>query len=167
MAANNIFTLKEFIDYFGDTDLIKSIYIDDSDNTIQSTLIGLMKPLDRLHNENNILDDDEYLTLENGEYVFNRGQIFEKYGEYIISLYFPIIPPENLEIAQNMAENMNDIDYIKNIGKYSTGCELLIRPKFEPINDPEFFPEVYSSNTVFLNKPCLVINITYFAVDFL
>ena len=125
-----IFTLREFIDIFGGIDQINAIYIDSEDDKIRDQLQNNPRPLDTLHKYNNIMIDDEYLVLSNGDYVLNKDKIFEDYGDYIVSMYFPVIPPEYVQSANEIMK-MTDIDYLSHIAEYSNGCELLIKKSLE------------------------------------
>jgi len=139
---NNIFTLKEFVDeLFVDKDQIKGIYIDNENNEILNKLSGLAKPLDVLRSYKNIMTDDEYLELVNGEYVFDPEKIYSQYSNYVVSLYYPIIKPENVAIVNNLVDKLSEYEYAKNVSQYSDGCEILIRPPLLTSFDKEFFPD--------------------------
>ena len=143
MNDGTIFTLKEFIDIFGGIEQIHSMFVDTDDDSIRNQLQGNLRPLDILHNYKNIMDDDEYLVLCNGDYVLNKEKIFETYGDYYVSMYFPVIPPEYVKEANELANGLPDREYLCHIAKYSNGVEILIKKtldfniKLEKAYDPD------------------------------
>ena len=71
--------------------------------------------------------DDEYLVLVNGDYVLNKEKVFEAYGNYYVSIYYPIVPDEYTHAANELAANSSDEEYMRNIAQYSNGCTILIK----------------------------------------
>ncbi len=147
MNEETIFTLSEFIDIFGGIEQIHSIYVDSDDDEIRAQLQGNPRPLDILHNYNNIMIDDEYLVLRSGEYVLDKEKLFKAYGNYYISMYFPIIPPEYVQEANDLARNSTDREYLGYIAKYSDGVEILIKKTldFNLRLEKAFNPDIHSN----------------------
>ncbi len=149
------YTLAQFISWIeADADggaalaKIKSIVLDTDQSAIRHAALNSDKPVDIIRMQPNLLSDDAFLTKnEDGEYSIDTNKIVDRYKNFYVTLCCPLVEEEDADEAMALQElaavTGNSEEYIKEIAKLATQCDIIISDK-KP--KPEFVksaPAVY------------------------
>lgn len=156
LTVNDLFTKTIISPSF-----VKSIYVDDDERSILTNNQNL-----DLSTLNNLLEDDEYLEIVNGEYVLNREAILEKYSDYYIEMTLPKIMEDDETISkinEVYQDAESDLDFINSIFNLECclGLTLVIQhPDYVRKLEQQYKPDIPK-----MEMDCVLLQNVYFLED--